>query len=379
MESAETNYNVVFSGKLLQGFDKDQVKIDFSNLFKLTPEKSERILTKRRTLKKALNQGAAENFKSKLERIGLEVVLEPQGALATSEPTLSLVPIEGESSTPATHNDVAPETKVQACPNCAHDLVTMTDPCPNCGVYPHKVISQSQPGVDPASKLSSPKRIKSVDHSESSDSLTLKGLIAGVFAALLGAVLWSGITVAIDYELGLIAWVIGGGIGYIVAFSGNRGDAAAIFCAVMALVAIIGGKYLFYSGLQSQVSDVLADSSVDLQLLYEEEMMDAQALVAMSNSGSISQFMVDYGYTEASVAESVTDDELNQFESEIAPRLMGFVDDQPTYEEWYQSTIEDNLKSISTFDLVIETFGFIDAIFLFLGISTAARIGYGKS
>jgi hypothetical protein len=58
---------------------------------------------------------------------------------------------------------------------------------------------------------------------------------------------------------------------------------------------------------------------------------------------------------------------------------MGFVDDQPTYEEWYQSTIENNLKSISTFDLIIETFGFIDAIFLFLGISTAARIGYGKA
>ncbi|MEJ2620299.1 MAG: hypothetical protein P8163_08550 [Candidatus Thiodiazotropha sp.] len=46
-----------------------------------------------------------------------------------------------------------------------------------------------------------------------------------------------------DYELGFTAWANGVGIGY----------AAAILRAVMALVMIVGGKYLFYSDLQNQM------------------------------------------------------------------------------------------------------------------------------
>jgi hypothetical protein len=218
-----------------------------------------------------------------------------------------------------------------------------------------------------------------VDTSDSTDALTIKGLLSGTIAALIGALLWKGITVAFDYELGIIAWAIGGGIGFAVAFSGNRGQAAAIFCGIMALVSILGGKYLFYSSLQNQMNEWLADSSQDLHLLYIEEMSDAKALKAVSSEADMRQYMVDYGYSEASIVDSITAEELNQFQNDIAPRLIGFADLPPSYEEWYQSTIEASLGSVSPLDILKESFGFIDFVFLFLGISTATRIGYGRS
>jgi hypothetical protein len=203
------------------------------------------------------------------------------------------------------------------------------------------------------------------------------GLTAGVVAALIGALLWKGITVAFDYELGLIAWGIGGAIGFAVAFTGSRGQSAAIYCAVMALVAILGGKYLFYSDLQDNLGAMLAGSSQDLRLIYEEELSDAKALQRIRGEDATRQFMVDYGYSDAGSADSIAWEELNQFQDEIAPRLMGFAELPPDYEEWYQSTIEANFDSISPLDILKESFGIIDAIFLLLGISTAAKIGLG--
>ncbi|MES9863928.1 MAG: hypothetical protein ABW157_01195 [Candidatus Thiodiazotropha sp. LLP2] len=379
MESTETTYNIVFIGKLQQGFEKEQVEKAFSTLFKIPPEKTSQLLRKRRTLKKELRKEAAESLKKKLEGIGLEVSLESQEPIIATEPSLSLIPIEEEASKPVSQNVAEAAANSLTCPSCGTELATMTDPCPNCGVYPHKVLSRQQSRTSRASDSSIPVDVNPVDTSDSVDSLTMKGLIAGAIAALLGALLWKGITVAFDYELGFIAWAIGGGIGFAVAFSGNRGQTTAIFCAIMALVAILGGKYLFYSDLQNQMGEMLADSSQELRLLYEEEMSDARALEAISSKTDMSQYMVDYGYSEASNAYSVTVEELNQFQNGIAPRLLGFADTTPSYEEWYQSTIEDNFDSVSPLDILIESFDFIDAIFLLLGLSTAARIGYGTN
>ncbi|MEJ2621484.1 MAG: hypothetical protein P8163_14835 [Candidatus Thiodiazotropha sp.] len=380
MESSDTTYNVVFSGKLLQGFETEQAVKAFSTLFKLPQEKTVKILGKRHTLKKGVSRDVAKRWKKKLQEIGLEVSLEPQAPAIASEPGLSLVPIEEESDIPVTTHVVETATPSKVCPNCGSEVATMTDPCPNCGVYPHKVISRPKPHANRASNSRDVEEFEttSMDADDSNNSLTMQGLIAGAAAALIGALLWKGITVAIDYELGFIAWIIGGGIGFAVAFSGNRGQAAAVFCGVMALVAILGGKYLFFSGLQNQVGEIIADSSADLHLLYAEEMSDAKALAAVNGEADTRQFMVDHGYSEASSADSVTREELDQFQNEITPRLVGFSDLPPSYDEWYQSTIEENFESISPIDILIESFDFFDAIFLFLGISTAARIGYGK-
>ncbi len=379
MDTSETTYDIVFSGKLRQGFETEQVEQAFAELFKLPLEKSQRILRKPRTLKKDLEQSAAERMRKKLEAIGLEVSLQPQRQTSTGELSLSLVPMEEEVNNTVQSSLAATVSSSLSCPNCEGKVSSMTEPCPHCGVYPHKVLSRSQSPTSKSTPADATEMNDADDTEDWHEGLTAKGLVLGAVAALIGAMLWKGIAIAIDYELGLIAWAIGGGIGFVVAFSGSRGQAAAVYCAVMALVAIIGGKYLFYADLQGNLGELLANSTEEFQVLYNEELADAKALESVSGEEETREFMVQHGYSDAIDSDSVTNEELDQFQTETLPRLMSFSDFPPSYEEWYRTTIESNLSTVSASDLLKESFDFIDAIFLFLGITTAARVGYGGS
>ncbi|MES9863382.1 MAG: hypothetical protein ABW138_21340, partial [Candidatus Thiodiazotropha sp. 4PDIVS1] len=122
MESTETTYNIVFIGKLQQGFEKEQVEKAFSTLFKIPPEKTSQLLRKRRTLKKELRKEAAESLKKKLEGIGLEVSLESQEPIIATEPSLSLIPIEEEASKPVSQNVAEAAANSLTCPSCGTEL-----------------------------------------------------------------------------------------------------------------------------------------------------------------------------------------------------------------------------------------------------------------
>ena len=85
MDSSEATYNVVINGELHPGFEPQQVKDMFGQLFKVPPEKTKRLLDKRRTLKRDVDITKANNLKKKLERIGLVVTLEPNDLAVGTE------------------------------------------------------------------------------------------------------------------------------------------------------------------------------------------------------------------------------------------------------------------------------------------------------
>lgn len=74
----------------------------------------------------------------------------------------------------------------------------------------------------------------------------LGGLIGGVIAGVIGALAWAGISYGTGYEIGWIAWIIGGMVGLGVAVGDRResGTPAGILAAVIAIISILGGKYL---------------------------------------------------------------------------------------------------------------------------------------
>lgn len=59
---------------------------------------------------------------------------------------------------------------------------------------------------------------------------------------MLGALLWAGIAYANGYEVGYVAWAIGGLVGGGMVLGGGRGVAHAGIAAALALVDILGGK-----------------------------------------------------------------------------------------------------------------------------------------
>ncbi|TJY42286.1 hypothetical protein E5161_09815 [Cohnella pontilimi] len=73
--------------------------------------------------------------------------------------------------------------------------------------------------------------------------------IGALAAAVIGGVLWALIAVVTDYELGLVAWAIGGMSGYAVSYlSGRRtGVTHQIIAVVASLIGILLGKYFIFA------------------------------------------------------------------------------------------------------------------------------------
>ena len=74
-------------------------------------------------------------------------------------------------------------------------------------------------------------------------------LMGGSVAAVIGAVAWIGIVIATGYELGILAWGIGGLVGFGVLLSSRDhivGDLSGLLAAVIALLSITLPKLLLY-------------------------------------------------------------------------------------------------------------------------------------
>lgn len=71
------------------------------------------------------------------------------------------------------------------------------------------------------------------------------GVIGGVIGGVVGAAVWAGVSYATGYEIGWIAWGIGGLVGLGVAWGdkGASGHLAGIVAVIISLCAILAGKY----------------------------------------------------------------------------------------------------------------------------------------
>ena len=98
-------YNAVYYGKILDGFNSDQVKHNLIKLFSLSAEKAEKILkSKKVVLKKNVAKETAEKYREALARAGIDIVLETSGpppassgsadtaSPSTSQPSLAAGP-----------------------------------------------------------------------------------------------------------------------------------------------------------------------------------------------------------------------------------------------------------------------------------------------
>ena len=376
MEDART-YNVVSSGKLISEFDLTDVQGAVVDLFKISPEKARSIITKRTVLKKALDHKQANTYKQKLESIGLEIVLKSNEKKVSAPLSLSLEPIE--EKTPAI---AAPEVPVVNANRVTCEKCQLEQPkskqCISCGVYFHK-ISPAVENVPSSNVAPKTDRNNSDTIVMADDTLTLNGIVVGVIAAVLGALLWKGVVIAFEYELGLIAWAIGGAIGFVVAFTGSKGQTSGVMCGVLALLAIFGGKYMVQESFKTELVQMLSSSSTEMKMVYDEQLEVAKLFSTdVTDMQSLRQFMVDESYSEVYEAKEVSDEEIDYFKASVEPTLNALAAGGMEYDQWYKDTIEAEVLSYSTFDVIKENFGFMDVLFLFLGVGTAFRLGRGE-
>lgn len=194
------------------------------------------------------------------------------------------------------------------------------------------------------------------------DALPPVAIAAAIAAGIAGALIWAGISVATDYEIGYVAWAVGGMVGGAAMFMGAAGRTAGIVCGVIALVSIVGGRFgSTWWGFHTSLEESYAEHIVDAELW---------ANVDSSKRSDVRTYMIERAYIDPPASK----EDIDVFLEFTAPELEEAHTNPPDKAEWIASTREF-WSELSGGDVVVTSFkeslGLIDLLFAFLGISTA--------
>lgn len=364
----DDQYNVVLKGDLLDGFDLESVMVSFSKMFKIDLNTTKKLFSgDPHTIKKGVDHKTAYQFKTAMERIGVVAELRRIAPRADNAlASLSLEPIEVEAKQP-----LRSESPVNfSCPKCLTKQNKGVQ-CVKCGVVFEKVIPRVARG-----KVNNTDEGMSKELQVDEDRFSRKAFLGAAGAAILGAFIWKIIAVTFDYELGLVAWGIGGAVGFSAAMLGAKGQQAGVICGLLALFAIFGGKYLIYDSYIAVLNETMSSISEELRPAFEaEQEIAANYYRSVEDEESKNQFIVDFGYSDYDAASSVTLEEVAFFDEEVLPKFESIENGSLDFEGWLNSFSKERIEDKSTLSYVFESLGLIDFLFLFLGVATAFRLG----
>jgi hypothetical protein len=214
----------------------------------------------------------------------------------------------------------------------------------------------------------------------------LGAIVGGAVAGTVGALIWAGIAYFTGYELGWIAWVVGGlvGFGVLVGSAGERSNAAGVVAVVVAVMALLGAKYMtvqmllgndaeitdaFVSGLQEDelVISYIADD-VAAQFADQGRPVNWPAGVDPSQATT----RVEYPPDVWSVAQGRWDDmsltEREQFRADLTEMVSANVTEA-------MEAIRGELTQVG----FMGSFGALDLIFFGLAVVTAYKVAAGTT
>ncbi len=198
-------------------------------------------------------------------------------------------------------------------------------------------------------------------------------IICAGIGGLVGALVWGGIIALTGYEVGYVAWGVGGLVGFGALLGGGRGANAATVAAGVTVVAIFAGKVIGVEGGKHHIYEQLAESLP--REFYDQSVEEAKLFARLSGPEAFAQFMIDNAYTQATRPSEVTAEELDVFTKINAPVLEKIHLENLTFEEWRLVFAEHQFRygmaEIGTASLVVESLSVMDAIFFVLGIATA--------
>jgi len=292
-----------------------------------------------------------------------------------------------------------PRAQAKPCPKCEEPIPPEAEQCPACGVYPHKVkVEEARPderegGYErfhnhTSEDAEGEEQQSDVDgraaYPEFNEPFGPKTFAVGIAVALGGALVWMLVAVLFNYELGLIAWMIGAAIGGAVAYMGGHGTFAGMNCAALALAAILGGKFMAYSHIQAEIiEDMLADTA-SLQARYETTKENIVAYAELEDEereddDALLSFIYDRGISEPTDSPALARADLIMFRYAIGPYFDRYAPggDELTYDIWFTDWVQSEIDEMHPRDLILRNLSFIDFVFMFLGVGTAWRLGRG--
>ena len=270
-----------------------------------------------------------------------------------------------------------------ACPACGSGILVPAEQagrsgkCPKCGAT---VQVPGAAGPASAREPSAPPEEEPAEQVEpvvaAGRERSLPALAAAAGAGLVGAVGWALLLVLASYEIGWLAWGIGGLVGWAAVRAGGRGQVLAGAAALVTVLAIFGGKMLGYA---LQIHTDSKEMAAQEALAFDEYQKDAADWAALAVNGApapeaVRVFMATHDYAEGDGAE-VDAEQLDGFLTHIVPMLAWFHAEEPTREEFAERSAADLRRMIyaesSLVGFVLADLNGIDALFAFFGISTA--------
>ncbi|BBB25953.1 BPSS1780 family membrane protein [Amphritea japonica] len=155
-------YKVVFTGKLAEDREPEDIITAFAGTFKCSEEKA-RVLVmsgKATPIKSGLEKAKAEKYQAVLVAMGLEVELvAPQPA---AKPAFAFE-IEGDSPS-ADDDDSVSDTSVSACPKCGSKQVA-DDRCLDCKIVISKYLAIQESGHAFTAPAATPEKVEEAEES----------------------------------------------------------------------------------------------------------------------------------------------------------------------------------------------------------------------
>jgi hypothetical protein len=207
-----------------------------------------------------------------------------------------------------------------------------------------------------------------------------KSLLVAALAACVGALAWAAVSFFTGYEVGYVAWALGGLVGLAMARLGGRGVTSASAAAALAVAGIAGGKLL---GTRFVVEKELRTSceATFTPELHGELVIDAADFARLSTDPTeeeIRLFLVEHRYTGADEPDAIEDEELRAFHALQVPMLRAMRASSPSYEDWYAEREAESRRAFEeSFSIVranLDGLNGLDLLFVALGVSTAFGI-----
>lgn len=193
------------------------------------------------------------------------------------------------------------------------------------------------------------------------------GLLGGVIAGGIGALIWYGLAAATGRHFGIVAWGIGAMVGIVVRALGREGtQLLGVIAAVCAAAGIFGGQFL---GVHVEVNKLVSQM---VSSAYEAKMEAAKIAVKAKTDPEIKKWIADEDEKEQS---QITAQDIQNFRDKTQPEMQRLLDGTPTRAQ-FESEMRAQMSSFSMkYEIFKSTISLFTVVFVGLGIASAYRIG----
>ena len=330
----ESTYKVIYSGEVLDGFSLNEVEINFAKLFGISVEQVAPYLKPGKVIKKDLAYDRANVYKQKLEKIGLNIILEEEySSFAAMEleleanlqqaqserehqerpsvkPTAPVIEetnsptIESTPATPtpksfdinslsvmgmedANINDEQAASSTSnmgnggfSCPKCGTQQ-PKSDQCVNfsCGVY----FSKFKQAQEQSDQFQNVKEDDSVE--EQHEDLTLvdklKPIIGGYIAAIISIVAWIYLSVKFEITSTIPVILVGLITGYVIQILNDRQRDLRVIAAGVTFSALLIGTIMGINVLKGKGVTLLKEQMAMVENVPQEYQEEVYRLYAI--------------------------------------------------------------------------------------------------